>query len=88
MSTRCCIWIKGTEFKKRRKILLYHHYDGNPQHMLPLLKSYFKDYDSLDQDANRLIRDLGEEFEATSFMHTDIEYLYQVNPLKGTVEVL
>jgi len=83
MSTRCNIKIvEGND-----TIWLYHHHDGYPRYLgaFLLTKFYerFKDktqHLGINEIANELIHDkVDDEFEPTTGMHGDIEFLYEIN---------
>lgn len=76
MSTRCNIIVKD----HLGQIILYHHQDGSPEHMIPLLEKYIlSSRNTCEKYANALISDPDEEFEAAGFIHKDIAYLYEID---------
>lgn len=83
MSTRCNIKL----IEKDRTIWLYHHHDGYPRYLGAfLLTKYHNTFQNNDRYidiydiANELIKDSkDDEFELTSGMHGDIEYLYEID---------
>lgn len=83
MSTRCNIKL----IEKDRTIWLYHHHDGYPRYLGAFLLTKYNDtfkdknkyIDAFDL-ANELIKDKNDdEFELTNGMHSDIEYLYEID---------
>lgn len=81
MSTRCNIVLKtGKRFFK--DIILYHHHDGYPEGVGADLVERLKDHFTglrVEDIANKLVKDLDDEYEITTCIHGDIEYLYIIN---------
>ena len=78
MSTRCNIIIQEINEKP---IILYHHHDGYPQGVgfdLHCRLEQFLDNWHADDIANSLVKDLEDEYEITTDIHGDIEYLYVI----------
>lgn len=79
MSTRCNIIIKREGYND---IILYHHHDGYPQGVgyylhsrLKKIKGWWYECDI----ANNLVKDTKDEYEITSCIHGDIDYLYTID---------
>ena len=101
MSTRCQVKViqegMGNDWKE--EVTLYHHYDGYPENMIPVINKAFNFKDKYDNDwikgrAGKVASllcwaDPGIfEPESGHELHPDIEYyykLYCVNPKGGTV---
>lgn len=81
MSTRCNIVLKtGRRFFK--DIYLYHHHDGYPEGVGADLVERLKDHFTglrVEDIANKLVKDLDDEYEITTCLHGDIEYLYVID---------
>ena len=81
MSTRCNIVLKtGRRFFK--DIYLYHHHDGYPEGVGADLVNRLKDHftgATVEDIANKLVKDLDDEYEITTCLHGDIEYLYVID---------
>lgn len=83
MSTRANIKIIKGDYT----VWLYHHHDGYPTYLGAFLLWRFLDklensmnYLDLCKVVNSLIKDkVDDEFEYTTGMHGDIEYLYELN---------
>lgn len=86
MSTRCNIKI----IDKDCEVILYHHHDGYPAgvgaDLFDKFNAKLKDkncYLSAEDIANSLIKDpKDDEYEWTSDIHGDIEYLYEIDLVK------
>lgn len=79
MSTRCNIVIKH---KGYNDIILYHHHDGYPQGVGYDLHSRLKKIEGCWYEtdiANGLVKDAEDEYEITSCIHGDIDYLYTID---------
>lgn len=79
MSTRCNILIKHTGYND---IILYHHHDGYPQGVGYDLHCRLKKIEGrwYETDiANNLVKDTEDEYEITSCIHGDIDYLYTID---------
>lgn len=81
MSTRCQTKIVGTDFEKHEAITLYHHCDGYPSNMVPLLASaYAPDWEHgrVGKAAAYVIATDpgGFEPESSHALHGDIEWYY------------
>lgn len=79
MSTRCNIIVKR---KGYQDIILYHHHDGYPSGVgydlysrLEQIEGHWYECDI----ANSLVKDLDDEYEITSCIHGDIDYLYTID---------
>ena len=96
MSTRSEILIKdyGTYAGKKWSLSgkLYHHHDGYPEgvgrHLMEqiyplLLKS---NNVRVDEIANKLIKDVDDEYEMTVCKHVDIEYFYEIDIPKKQIK--
>lgn len=93
MSTRTNIVIKWG----RERIVLYHHHDGYPEGVgadlkLMVQKNYLNSkYQSMlpFYVANRLVKNNygmnDGEYEVTSNLHGDVEYIYEIDCKKKTV---
>lgn len=79
MSTRCNIIIKGMG---SQDIILYHHHDGYPQGVGYDLKTRLDKIQGRwykSDIANFLVKDADDEYEITTCIHTDIDYLYTID---------
>lgn len=89
MSTRCNIILKDEN--KSKKIYLYHHHDGYPEGVGADLAHFVTEWNKgyfygVEELANRMIKgiespfygEVDNEYELTSCLHGDIEYLYIV----------
>ena len=96
MSTRSEIVIKETynwnESKHTNQIKLYHHFDGYPEgvgkflieNVLPLIQ---KGNPSIPYIANFLIKSTKDDgYEVTLGKHVDIEYFYEINLSKRSIQ--
>lgn len=88
MSTRCCVNIKQAFRKTKgsdtvvKSVMLYHHHDGYPEGVGYDLKQRLEKHKGrwdIDEIANELIKDTGDEYEYTAYNHTDIEYMYVID---------
>lgn len=90
MSTRCNIIVKS----KSEEVILYHHHDGYPEGVGVelLMKVYPKLHDNhyyndVEDIVNMLIKDKDDdEFEYTSALHGDIEYVYEIDVDQKTIK--
>lgn len=85
MSTRASILIKDNS---ESSVRLYHHHDGYPEGVgMDLVERLNKtfEYYGWEQFANRLVKDSKDEYELTSDIHGDEEYLYEVDVIARTV---
>lgn len=92
MSTRCNIEIRDDWYSQENKncVLLYHHWDGYPENMVPLLKKGLSCFDDSGAqpywwDSERVaahfvanVDNTGgfPTFQPASCIHGDIEYYY------------
>ena len=88
MSTRCQVKIQGTDVNGSAAFTLYHHCDGYPSYMLPLIASGYKDVwqaARAGKAASMLCAadPTGFELEQGHDLHGDIEYYYVVNTTSG-----
>lgn len=90
MSTRCNIIVKS----KSEEVILYHHHDGYPEgvgvallnKVTPLLKDN-RYYNDVEDIVNALIKDKDDdEYEYTSALHGDIEYIYEIDVDQKTIK--
>ena len=90
MSTRCNIIVKS----KSEEVILYHHHDGYPEGVGVelLMKVYPKLHDNhyyndVEDIVNMLIKDKDDdEFEYTTALHGDIEYIYEIDVDQKTIK--
>lgn len=90
MSTRCQVEVTDGD----HKITLYHHTDGYPSYMLPLIKSAWKKYGKgwegarVYKVASMLCAVDPTIFEPLPYhdLHADIEYFYSIN-CKGKMDM-
>lgn len=90
MSTRGNIIIKN----KTEQVILYHHHDCYPEGVgLDLLRKVYpklkdtKYYNDVEDIANALIKDKeDDEYELTTCIHGDIEYLYEIDTDNKTIK--
>ena len=89
MSTRCNIIVKDDE----NKVYLYHHHDGYPSGVgVDLLKKFYKrfkdgNYIYMEDVVNELIKDKNDdEYEYTTGLHGDIEYVYEIDTSARTIK--
>lgn len=83
MSTRCQVKVEGTNFEPGEALTLYHHCDGYPSNMVPLLAgAYGKDWQHgrVGKAAAYIIATDpgGFEPEAGHALHGDIEWYYVI----------
>lgn len=89
MSTRCCLIIKSG-YSDNSRIVLYHHHDGYPEGVGVQLKkvlSGYKDWQIREHALRFLPNELvkneaglnDNEWEITTEVHGDIDYLYVLN---------
>lgn len=86
MSTRCNIMIEREGYFP---VILYHHHDGYPQGVGYDLHTRLKNIEGgwyQQEIANSLVKDLNDEYEITSCVHGDIEYLYVINCKEKTLK--
>ena len=79
MSTRCNVIIKR---KGYQDIILYHHFDGYPQGVGYDLHCRLKKINGNWYEcdiANNLVKDKEDDYEITSCIHGDIDYLYTID---------
>lgn len=89
MSTRCNIVVevlgKEKEIHLEKEIFIYHHCDGYPEGVGAELDTYLSSLESFDpEDIHSGILDLSDEYEDTSGIHGDIEYIYKILPIGGS----
>lgn len=86
MSTRCQVMITSTGLDWTDKVMLYHHWDGYPSNIVPLLQQARRDAGG-GWESGRVGKaagficcsDPGQfEPEADLDLHSDIEYLYVI----------
>ena len=90
MSTRCHIRIKEGE----EQFQLYHHHDGYPEGVGAELKKYLatKNHNGswyADEIANELVKGklvADDEYEITSCIHGDEEYVYVIDCVAQTLK--
>ena len=92
MSTRCQVKVTGTDFNNSPDISLYHHCDGYPSYMLPLIGQAYIDCwqaGRVGKAAAMLCANdpTGYEIEQGNDLRGDIEYYYVVNVTKGQWEI-
>jgi len=92
MSTRCQVEFRDQYSKEGEKdVMLYHHYDGYPENMIPTIKDGLKSFDKSGAhpywwDSERVAAhfvanvDNGDfpQFQPSSEVHGDIEFYYIV----------
>lgn len=93
MSTRCQVKIQGLDTSylvdpPSRAFTLYHHCDGYPENMLPLIGGAYQDVwqaGRVGKAAAMIVGadPLGFELEDGHHLHGDIEYYYVVNIIDG-----
>lgn len=90
MSTRCNIIVK----ENGKKVVLYHHHDGYIEGVGADLFNRFNERFSnpnscvyWDDVVNELVKDAKDEYEVTSGIHGDIEYLYTIDTKKKTIKM-
>jgi hypothetical protein len=81
MSTRCQVKIEGVDLEKGEAITLYHHCDGYPSNMVPLLARAYKpdwQHGRVGKAASFVIALEPDQFEpeAGHDLHGDIEWYY------------
>lgn len=89
MSTRCMIKLRDDRYE----LTLYHHHDGYPEGVgSDLVSRFYKRVTDLNCSlwlstvANELLKDnKDKEYEVTFGVHTDIEYLYEIDLAKATI---
>ena len=89
MSTRCLVKI----VEQDKEIQLYHHHDGYISGVGYDLIKRFLNEETLKLEipndiyivANKLIKDLEDEYNVTVYKHSDIEYLYVVDCDNNTI---
>ena len=91
MSTRGVVIIHSPELGKEYDIVLYHHHDCYPEGVGADLKArlakYKKEqYWEIIDIVNKLVKDIDDEYEITTYIHTDIEYLYLINCTNKTLK--
>ena len=91
MATRCNVIVKGKSCGKNVKAILYRHWDGYPsvtgEDLLEKLNSCCNGEIYFDSFVNSLIKE-STEYEYTSQIHGDIEYLYEIDCCKRTIKVM
>ena len=89
MSTRCLVKI----VEQDKEIQLYHHHDGYISGVGYDLIKRFLNEETLKLEipndiyivANKLIKDLEDEYNVTVYKHSDIEYLYVIDCDNNTI---
>lgn len=86
MSTRCNIIIK---YDSDKEIKLYHHHDGYPEcvgaDLISRIETAGKYLDG-EHLINSMIKDTEDEYEFTSYLAGDAEYIYIVNVDKKEIK--
>jgi hypothetical protein len=83
MSTRCQVKIISKDYERGTAITLYHHCDGYPSNMVPLIASAYRPewkHGRVGHAAAFLIAKEPDQFEPEEghALHGDIEYYYVV----------
>jgi len=84
MSTRCQVKVTGTDINGSDSFTLYHHCDGYPDYMLPLIaKGHIDSWQAgrIGKAAAMVVSSdpTGFELEQGHELHGDIEYYYVVD---------
>ena len=83
MSTRCQVKVQGTDINGTGAFTLYHHCDGYPEYMLPIIGNAYKDCWQAGRFGKAAVMvaaadPSGYELEQGHELHGDIEYYYVV----------
>ena len=81
MSTRCQVKIQGTDFEPKEAVTLYHHCDGYPSNMVPLLAGAYKpnwQHGRVGKVASYVVAEdvVGFDIEDSHDLHGDIDWYY------------
>lgn len=92
MSTKTQVKITGTDINSSASFTLYHHCDGYPSHMLPLIASGWSDTWEAGRIGKAAVMvaatdPTGFEFEQGNDLHGDIEYYYVIDVRNGEWEI-
>ncbi len=88
MSTRCQVKVTGTDINSSESFTLYHHCDGYPSYMLPVIASgHIASWQAgrIGKAAAMVASSdpLGFELEQGNDLHGDIEYYYIIDVNDG-----
>lgn len=84
MSTRCQVFVTGKDINNSDSVMLYHHYDGYPDHMLPTIARGHIDTWEAERVGKAAAMvcaadPTGFEIEQSYNIHGDIEFYYVVD---------
>ena len=88
MSTRCQVKVTGTDINNADSFTMYHHCDGYPSYMLPIIASGWQDTWQAGRIGKAAAMVVGAdirgfELEQGHEIHGDIEYYYVVDVTNG-----
>ena len=92
MSTRCQVKVMGTDVNGSHAFTLYHHCDGYPSYMLPIIGKAYTDKWQAERPGKAAAMlcaadPTGYEVEQGHSLHGDIEYYYVVDVTGGNWKI-